>query len=148
TPIQKVTNNNGKVKIEDDGVFRIEQKYQVLNIDNYCNECGNCETFCPTSGKPYKDKPKVFLDRKSFDEGEEGYFLNSEIIYYKKNDEIFTLAEIDSFYEFKSDNFSSKLDKENFSINKIEFKNKSVKEISTKIAVEMKIIMNAIRELY
>ncbi|MEA1987084.1 MAG: putative selenate reductase subunit YgfK [Candidatus Marinimicrobia bacterium] len=148
TPIQKAINNNGKVKIVDDGVFKIEQKYQVLNIDNYCNECGNCETFCPTSGKPYKDKPKVYLDRKSFDEGEFGYFLDTDILYFKSEKEIFTLREESNFYNFQSEIFSAKLDIKDFSIIKIDFKNESINEISTKIAVEMKIIMNAIRELY
>ncbi len=126
----------------------MNRKYQVLNIDNYCNECGNCETFCPTSGKPYKDKPKVYLDRKSFDEGESGYFLDSEILYYKTADEIFTLETIDNFYRFQSNKFSSKIDKDKFSISEIEFNEKTSYEISTKIAVEMSIIKNAIRELY
>ncbi len=148
TQLQKVINKNGKVKIVDDGIFKIKQSYQILNIDNYCNECGNCETFCPTSGKPYKDKPKIYLDRKSFDDGEKGYFLDDNILNFKLNGEIFTLQKEGSFYNFQSEIFSAKLDINDFSINKIEFKNKPVKEISTKIAVEMKIIMNAIRKLY
>ncbi|MBS3945142.1 MAG: putative selenate reductase subunit YgfK [Melioribacter sp.] len=33
---------------------------QILHIDSLCNECGNCETFCPHEGAPYKDKFTLF----------------------------------------------------------------------------------------
>lgn len=39
----------------------------LLNIANYCNECGNCNTFCPTNRAPYKEKPKFWLTKQSFD---------------------------------------------------------------------------------
>ena len=32
-------------------------------LTDFCNECGNCVTFCPTSGEPYRDKPRLYLDR-------------------------------------------------------------------------------------
>ncbi len=33
---------------------------QIIHIDNMCNECGNCETFCPYSSAPYRDKFTLF----------------------------------------------------------------------------------------
>jgi putative selenate reductase len=33
---------------------------QILHLDGLCNECGNCETFCPYDGAPYKDKLTLF----------------------------------------------------------------------------------------
>lgn len=44
----------------------LNQKDQVLNIGDYCNECGNCGFFCPTAGRPYINKPKVYLFEKSY----------------------------------------------------------------------------------
>ena len=32
-----------------------------------CNECGNCATFCPTIGRPWRDKPRGFFDRGDFE---------------------------------------------------------------------------------
>jgi putative selenate reductase len=32
-------------------------RYQVAIIEDWCNECGNCETFCPDNGAPYRVKP-------------------------------------------------------------------------------------------
>lgn len=33
---------------------------QVIHVDRLCNECGNCETFCPYEGKPYREKLTLF----------------------------------------------------------------------------------------
>jgi putative selenate reductase len=33
---------------------------QVIHLDAYCNECGNCAQFCPWDSKPYKDKFTIF----------------------------------------------------------------------------------------
>ena len=47
--------------------FRVGQLYQVLVLTDFCNECGNCATFCPTAGKPYRDKPRLYLQRPEFE---------------------------------------------------------------------------------
>lgn len=52
--------------------------YQVLHIDGLCNECGNCETFCPYEGSPYFDKPTLFWSNEDFMSSEnDGFILNS-----------------------------------------------------------------------
>ena len=48
---------NVEIKI-DNPAFR--DANQILHIDSLCNECGNCETFCPHEGAPYKDKFTLF----------------------------------------------------------------------------------------
>lgn len=39
---------------------------QIVHIDVMCNECGNCETFCPWDSAPYKDKLTMFSDEAGF----------------------------------------------------------------------------------
>jgi len=51
------------------------QRYQVAVIADLCNECGNCTTFCPTSGSPYRDKPRLFVDRKEFESQDDNAFM-------------------------------------------------------------------------
>src|SRR5262249_42293868 len=34
---------------------------------DFCNECGNCDVFCPEEGGPYKVKPRFFGSRETFD---------------------------------------------------------------------------------
>lgn len=41
-------------------VITITRGPQILHLDGLCNECGNCQTFCPWSGAPYKDKFTLF----------------------------------------------------------------------------------------
>ncbi len=48
----------------DPAASGLQQRYQVAVIADLCNECGNCTTFCPTSGRPYRDKPRLFVDRE------------------------------------------------------------------------------------
>ena len=71
--IQQVKRAGGTVEISDLETYRIEQKPQILNIGDYCNECGNCATFCPTSGAPYLDKPKFHITAQSFASARVGY---------------------------------------------------------------------------
>ena len=34
--------------------------FQIVHLDAFCNECGNCGYFCPHRGLPYKDKLTLF----------------------------------------------------------------------------------------
>jgi putative selenate reductase len=47
--------------------FAVDQGLQVAVLTDLCNECGTCVTACPTSGRPYVDKPRLYLDRADFE---------------------------------------------------------------------------------
>ena len=44
--------------------FRVAQGRQIVHVDDLCNACGNCTTFCVHQGKPFQDKPRLFLRRQ------------------------------------------------------------------------------------
>jgi putative selenate reductase len=48
----------------DPAATGLRQRYQVAVIADLCNECGNCTTFCPTSGRPFRDKPRLYVNRE------------------------------------------------------------------------------------
>ena len=48
---------------------------QIVHIDSLCNECGNCETFCPYSSAPYKDKFTLFSTVEEFSESTNNGFV-------------------------------------------------------------------------
>jgi putative selenate reductase len=54
---------------------RVDQALQVAVLTDFCNECGNCATFCPTAGEPYRDKPRLFLDRGAFENEDDNAFM-------------------------------------------------------------------------
>ena len=64
-----------RVRVETLSSRRLEQRYQIVNIADACNECGNCATFCPSAGAPYRDKPRVHLSAESFESAADGYRL-------------------------------------------------------------------------
>ena len=48
-------------------VFALAQARQILHVADFCNACGNCATFCVHTGRPYADKPRLFLRRADFE---------------------------------------------------------------------------------
>jgi len=53
----------------------VQQPFQVAVLADLCNECGNCTTFCPTAGRPYRDKPRLYLDRPEFEAQQDNAFM-------------------------------------------------------------------------
>lgn len=47
--------------------FQLERQEQIANFADYCNHCGNCDTFCPEYDGPYLMKPSFFGSRAAFD---------------------------------------------------------------------------------
>jgi putative selenate reductase len=52
-----------------------KDRFQTLHVDAYCNECGNCASFCPWQGRPYKDKVTIFSLRQDFENSTNAGFL-------------------------------------------------------------------------
>lgn len=66
--------NRANVEIKfDHPAFR--DANQILHIDSLCNECGNCETFCPHEGAPYKDKFTLFSSMEDFEQSKNDGFV-------------------------------------------------------------------------
>ncbi|MBV7389679.1 putative selenate reductase subunit YgfK [Enterococcus alishanensis] len=57
-------------------VVMVHDEPQIMHVDRMCNECGNCETFCPYSSAPYKDKFTLFNSEEDFhDSTNEGFYV-------------------------------------------------------------------------
>ncbi len=70
----QVSCQQGKLTVTGEEVFRIEQARQILHVDDFCNECGNCATFCVHDGKPYLDRPRLFLQESDFEQEDDNAF--------------------------------------------------------------------------
>ena len=149
--LQKAINRDGKIEITADEPFRLTQPYQVYNIADFCNGCGNCRTFCPTSGAPYKDKPKICLTAASFQAEPHGFFMGEEngkwfIKSKKENGDWETLFLETDRYIYETAWFSAALDKNNLRVKDIRFKSSSpFKEVNFKRAAEMSILFTAFK---
>ncbi|HPF71219.1 MAG TPA: FAD-dependent oxidoreductase [Candidatus Krumholzibacteria bacterium] len=60
-PLVRVVADGRRWRTEPDGELAIAQQRQTAHVADFCNHCGNCTTFCPTSGRPFLDKPRFAL---------------------------------------------------------------------------------------
>ena len=60
---------------EEVATRKVGQRHQVAVFADFCNECGNCVTFCPSAGRPYRDKPRLYRSRREFDGEADNAFL-------------------------------------------------------------------------
>jgi len=63
------------IQVEPSEAPHVRQTYQIVVLADLCNECGNCTTFCPTSGEPYRDKPRLYFDRVEFEAQQDNAFM-------------------------------------------------------------------------
>jgi putative selenate reductase len=133
--------------IEPDSVFEISQNQQIIHIADWCNQCGNCETFCPSSGAPYKEKPRLYLNKTYFTTNDDGYYYENEnhTLSGKEGNINFSLTETIDFYIYQTENLIAKLDKKTLKI--IEFSGAGNKSFNFKKAAEMSIILNGAKKM-
>lgn len=149
--LAKVSIEDGKAILIPDQHFEIKQSQQILNIADFCNECGNCTTFCPTAGEPFKDKPHVYLTKESYAANQEGYFLeklsDEYILSYKNGSQSYSLSETEDRYRYFSKKLEICFNKDDFSLTDIRVKSKNEQSVSLKKAAEMRFILEGAKAL-
>ena len=75
--IDPISINIPMLNSEETELFEVKQKFQTAVFTSFCNECGNCAIFCPTAGKPYSDKVRLYNDTKELDEQSDNAFMVS-----------------------------------------------------------------------
>lgn len=77
----EVCPNRANVALDMRSYGFFENPFQILHLDAYCNECGNCETFCPHDGGPYLGKFTLFSRMDDFENStNSGFFVDGESI--------------------------------------------------------------------
>jgi putative selenate reductase len=72
--LPRLSCQQGRLAVTGEEIFEIEQARQIIHVDDFCNECGNCATFCVHDGKPYMDKPRLFLVEGDFEQESDNAF--------------------------------------------------------------------------
>jgi len=91
--------NRANVAIEIDKKEDFQDDYQILHLDALCNECGNCATFCPYDGKPYKDKLTLFATKEDFKNSTNNGFM----VTGSSGSQMITLRLKDNLWKLKLD---------------------------------------------
>jgi putative selenate reductase len=129
----------------------VKQRFQVINIADWCNECGNCTTFCPTAGQPYKDKLRLHFSKEGFKTETNGFLLMREGDYYqltmKRNGTLNVISENWDAMIFENDTCMAVLNKETFHIEQIDVFTGEKGKIKLPEIAEMKMIFQATKHL-
>lgn len=136
-PVYTAEKTGNKINIFADHYFDIGQYEQILILSNFCNECGNCNTFCPTSGAPYKTKPHFYLTEESFSAEQTGFFIKDNTIYFKDNGEFHTLTVKNDIIEYSNRDLSATFDSVGFTLQNVFFSNTEIESCSFSKAAEM-----------
>ncbi|MEW5813812.1 MAG: putative selenate reductase subunit YgfK [Spirochaetota bacterium] len=71
----EVCPNRANIALPVAGLGGFRDAFQIVHLDAYCNECGNCARFCPYDGRPFTDKFTIFNLPEDFKESENNGFL-------------------------------------------------------------------------
>ncbi len=139
-------NVNGNITVAISSHLDIEQTNQIFNIGDFCNECGNCNTFCPTSGAPYITKPKFYLTEESFNNEDDCYYIGKDVIKFKSSRKLETIKiEIDSFM-YESDNMIATFNRYNYELKDIKAKIGKLDKIVLSKAAEMMYLLSNLND--
>jgi putative selenate reductase len=115
-PVYAISIRYGKESINPASHFEITQQHQIVHLADWCNECGNCNTFCPTSGAPYQEKPHLYLNFEAYQKDRDCYYLASgNSIFYRDDSGIESkIVATDTFYEVEKEGNRFLIDKKSF----------------------------------
>jgi putative selenate reductase len=70
----------GRIRSLPGGVLRVVKARQLANFADACNECGNCDIFCPEDGGPHLEKPRFFGSLAAYQKyaGGNGFLIDWE----------------------------------------------------------------------
>ncbi|MEM7353184.1 MAG: 4Fe-4S binding protein [Acidobacteriota bacterium] len=60
------SNGNGGLERSEGAGFKVADSHQLAVVEGACNECSNCEVYCPEQGAPFVVKERLFLNREAF----------------------------------------------------------------------------------
>lgn len=82
----------------------IAQSRQIIHVDDFCNACGNCTTFCVHQGDPFRDKPRLFLRRGGYEtETENAFYAESGVLRRRDGGAEATLTAVSSGYRYETE---------------------------------------------
>ena len=92
---------------ESTGTLQIGKKQQYGNFADFCNDCGNCDVFCPEDGGPYVVKPRFFGNRADWTEfaDQNGFYLEGDTMLARIGGREFKLEKDGADVRYSGDGF-------------------------------------------
>ena len=137
---------NGELTVTGQESFSVEQTRQILHVDDFCNECGNCATFCVHQGRPYAEKPRLFLKESDFLlEDDNAFYIDGPTIRRREGGQEMRLTRQDGRWLFENDQVRLSLSVD-WETGEWELKEAFEGTLSLKGAAEMAVIFQGITD--
>ncbi len=132
----------GEITLIADKDFVIAQPYQILHLEEWCNQCGNCTTFCPTSGAPWREKPHIYTTKTAFEQCTDGYFFDEEThtLHRIKEGEKSTLSRDKEYFTYHQEGTILQLDTSTLELTGWSIKIQENRELDLTTAAEMSVV--------
>jgi len=122
----------------------VRQARQIVHVDDLCNACGNCSTFCVHPGDPFRDKPRLFLRADGFEaEDENAFLLESDGLRRREGGREMTLRRASRGYRYGTEHVSVLLGPDG-SVDEIEATAPFHGTLSLRPAIEMLVLFEGI----
>lgn len=147
-PLQLVRMKGGSFSVDITGRLEIEESRQILNIGDFCNECGSCTTFCPTAGAPYRTKPRFCLSRDAFEKEKDAYFLKDNMLIAKKSGVQTTMVLDRGKLTYTTTEARVIMDAETLTVEQVRPNADGLQEIHLEQAAEMAVLLRSLSPFY
>jgi putative selenate reductase len=135
----------GELVVIGEDVFQATQARQILHVEDFCNECGNCATFCVHHGKPYADKPRLFLEKADFRAADDNaFYIQGDTIHRREGGREAWLTLQDGSLVFEDGEVRLTLSSD-FQVREMALKQAFEETRSLKPAAEMAFILEGVR---
>ncbi len=75
-PVVRAVRDGDRWRWRHDDTLELVERHQIANFADFCNDCGNCDIFCPEDGGPYIVKPRFFGSETAWREADlDGFHL-------------------------------------------------------------------------
>jgi putative selenate reductase len=135
---------DGELAVIGHETFVVAQERQILHLDDFCNECDDCATFCVHEGEPYTEKPRLFLQESDFLlEDDNAFYLNGSTIRRREGGRESQLSVHDSTLAFENAQVRVSLSPD-FEVREMVLKSRFEGRFSLKAAAEMAVILKGV----
>jgi len=143
--LPKLACENDELVIAGEDVFEVKQSRQIIHVDDLCNACGNCTTFCVHQGRPYLEKPRLFLSEATFrSEENNAFFIKGSTIRRREDGRESRLAVEKGILAFEDDHVSLTMTSD-FEIQEMLLKKAFSGQRSLREAAEMAVVLDGVK---
>jgi putative selenate reductase len=146
--VQRAWRSGDTIQIEDLETERISQGFQIINLGDFCNECGNCTTFCPTSGEPYHVKPRFHLTHEGFAGEQNGYMLTDGVLKAKVEGELESLSHQGDTLIYETRAVRAELNPKTYGVEEIAFFSDTTEPVDLRHGAHMAVMLTALSDFY